>query len=309
MISGCALISVQNAQQSARMAAAAAANCPAAQPAADAARDAAAEAQQASQDFQTAQNNARGLREEADRARSDAEFYRRRAREAEIEKARLERLRANAAENAAEVAAYCRVRAEEFRADESDILPDILLDSTLGQVAAGGVSCPCDSVRSCTAAAERAANDAAFLETSVHSIPEAQAEIDGNLAAAERAEARAQELEQEAVRQSGLATEAETTVKDAEVKAAAAAAEAQKVAYEKCEMATSEAINPPAIPDGVYNQDILNSQSIGLPGGPAPLVCPASCAGITQAWCSSNCSVFIGPLCSQCPVCAAQGCP
>ena len=314
MVPGCALISLQNAQQSARLAAAAAANCPAAQPAADTARAAAAQAQQASQDFQTAQNNARSLRDEADRARSDAEFYRRRARDAEIEKARLEALKANAAENAAEVAIECRRLAAMYREIESDILPTII-DDSLGAAATGGASCACDSVRSCTAAAERAENDAAFLETSVHSIPEAQAEIDGNIAAADRAEVRARELEQQAVHQSDLATEAEATVKDAEERAAAAAAEAQEVAFEKCALATSEAINPPATPDGVYNQDIFNSQSIGLPGrsmglpgGPAPLACPVSCAGITQSFCSTLCSAPVGA-CAQCAFCASQGCP
>ena len=90
-----------------------------------------------------------------------------------------------------------------------------------------------------------------------------------------------------------------------------ARAEAQRIAAEQCGegAALKDAPPKPSPPSGDYPQDILNSQGMGLPGGPAPLACPASCAGITQAWCSSNCSVFIGPQCSLCPTCAAQGCP
>jgi len=87
--------------------------------------------------------------------------------------------------------------------------------------------------------------------------------------------------------------------------------EAQRIAAEQCGegAALQDAPPKPSLPSGDYPQDILNSQGMGLPSGPAPLACPASCAGITQAWCSSNCSVFIGPQCSLCPFCAAQGCP
>ena len=87
--------------------------------------------------------------------------------------------------------------------------------------------------------------------------------------------------------------------------------EAQRIAAEQCGegAALQDAPPKPSLPSGDYPQDILNSQGMGLPGGPAPLACPASCAGITQAWCSINCSVFIGPQCSLCPICAAQGGP
>lgn len=90
-----------------------------------------------------------------------------------------------------------------------------------------------------------------------------------------------------------------------------ARAEAQRIAAEQCGegAALQDAPPKPSLPSGDYPQDILNSQGMGLPGGPAPLACPISCAGITQAWCSSNCSVFIGPQCGLCPFCAAQGCP
>lgn len=90
-----------------------------------------------------------------------------------------------------------------------------------------------------------------------------------------------------------------------------ARAEVQRIAAEQCGegAALQDAPPKPGLPSGDYPQDILNSQGMGLPGGPAPLACPISCAGITQAWCSSNCSVFIGPQCGLCPFCAAQGCP
>ena len=89
-----------------------------------------------------------------------------------------------------------------------------------------------------------------------------------------------------------------------------ARAEAQRIAAEQCGegAALQDAPPKPSLPSGDYPQDILNSQGMGLPSGPAPFACPISCAGITQAWCSSFCSVPIGP-CAQCAFCAAQGCP
>jgi len=94
-----------------------------------------------------------------------------------------------------------------------------------------------------------------------------------------------------------------------------ARAEVQRIAAEQCGegAALKDAPPKPSPPSGDYPQDILNSQSIGLPGptplpGPAPLVCPSSCAGITQTWCSIYCSAPVGT-CAMCAFCAAQGCP
>jgi len=87
--------------------------------------------------------------------------------------------------------------------------------------------------------------------------------------------------------------------------------EVQRIAAEQCGegIALKDAPVAPSPPSGEYPQDIYGSQQMGLPtAGPAPLVCPASCAGTTQAWCTFTCSVPVGP-CALCPVCAAQGCP
>lgn len=92
-----------------------------------------------------------------------------------------------------------------------------------------------------------------------------------------------------------------------------ALAEARQVAAEQCGegvAATNAPPEPPPMPGG-YQQDIYNSQSLGLPGGPAPLVCPASCLTITTSWCSTNCLSSPGdpPSCTLCGYCASQGCP
>ena len=81
-------------------------------------------------------------------------------------------------------------------------------------------------------------------------------------------------------------------------KAQRALLEAQQVAAEQCGegAALQEAPPIPILPSGGYPQDILNSQSMGLPalpGGPAPLACcstNAACA-ICTGGCPAFCSV------------------
>lgn len=89
--------------------------------------------------------------------------------------------------------------------------------------------------------------------------------------------------------------------------------EAQRIAAEQCGegAALQDAPPNPSLPSGEYPQDILNSQPMGLPGGPAPLVCPVACAAITTAWCTFNCLSSPGdpPQCGQCAFCTSQGCP
>lgn len=77
-------------------------------------------------------------------------------------------------------------------------------------------------------------------------------------------------------------------------KAQRALLEAQQVAAEQCGegAALQEAPPNPSLPSGEYPQDILNSQSMGLPGGPAPLACCSTnpicaiCTGGCPAFCS-----------------------
>ncbi len=74
--------------------------------------------------------------------------------------------------------------------------------------------------------------------------------------------------------------------------------EAQRIAAEQCGdgAALQDAPPQPNVPSGAYPQDILNSQSMGLPalpGGPAPLACcstNAACA-ICTGGCPAFCSV------------------
>lgn len=81
-------------------------------------------------------------------------------------------------------------------------------------------------------------------------------------------------------------------------KAQRALLEAQQVAAEQCGegAALQDAPPIPSLPSGAYPQDILNSQSMGLPalpGGPAPLACcstNAACA-ICTGGCPAFCSV------------------
>lgn len=76
--------------------------------------------------------------------------------------------------------------------------------------------------------------------------------------------------------------------------AQAAYQEAQRIAAEQCGegAALQEAPPNPSLPSGEYPQDILNSQPMGLPGGPAPLACCSTnpicaiCTGGCPAFCS-----------------------
>ena len=310
LLAGCVFISLENAQHSADLAAPAAASCPAAAGAAEDARKAAAEADQAAQDFQTHQDQARALTEEAERIRGEADLYRQRAREAEIRKANLERQKAESSVQAAAIADFCRALANEMREDEDDILPDIWLDDSLGG-AVQGVDCACDSVASCEAEAEKYDDEAAFLETTQHSIPEAEADMANNLAAAERAETRARELEEQAAVESEQATNAERAVEDAEGRAAEAAAQAQEIAFEKCGEGSGATFAAPG-PDGTYNQDIFGSQGRGVGGGACSPGMQATCAGI-QSQCTASCGPGGVGGCSPgaptpCLACFAAGC-
>lgn len=75
--------------------------------------------------------------------------------------------------------------------------------------------------------------------------------------------------------------------------------EAQRIAAEQCGegAALQESPPNPSLPSGEYPQDILNSQSMGLPalpGGPAPLACCST--NPTCAICTGGCPAF----CSAC---------
>jgi hypothetical protein len=71
--------------------------------------------------------------------------------------------------------------------------------------------------------------------------------------------------------------------------------ESQRIAAEQCGegAALQEAPPNPSLPSGEYPQDILNSQPMGLPGGPAPLACCSTnpmcaiCTGGCPAFCSA----------------------
>ena len=315
--SSCVFISLENAQHSADLAEAAAASCSAAQSDATAARNAADRAQQAARDFQTHQDQSRALTEAAARARADAEEYRRRAAAAEIERRRLETLASGIDENAAQVAASCRLQVELYLPDDDESLLDSIADAvfsdslrhSLGAESLDLPPCNCDSLESCRAAMEAAEADAAALETSRRTIPEAEAAARENSAAAERAEARARELEQQAAEAAKLAAADERAVETEEANAAELAASAQRTAFEQC--AVAGAGPPPNLPPpaGTYQQDIFGAQAQGLPSA-----CPSSCTAI-RAVCQVNCGGTPfgcspgtpgGP--GPCLACFTQGC-